>query len=703
MSAVIASSRAVSLSAHKPGRSLAMSVQTRQRPLIQARTLLIDALREHCQTEERFGRIFATRAPNQTTRLDIDAAPERAAWALINVYLLGAAAEADVRESLAAAETWFLGGRAGALPSLTQLLEPAVDRACVALLSDVAMDEEFRRLLPYVLEPYNFAHRLNAKRCADSRERRQQKRGSGTFYTPGDVADVVTSNAVPLVRGGGTALDPACGTGVFLLSLLRQLRAAGDPRTPLEICERALFGIDLSDLAVESCAFSLAHECLDSLEDLDPWVLWHRIRFNLWAHDTTLVDFSVSTAGLAMDSRRRSRNALSGSLVPEGSLSRGPLDRASLWREAGTSQAHCVFPEGAGGFDAVVSNPPYVKEAGAAGNVYLKFIEVMIQAANRRDGFLGAVLPLSIAFGSDADTRRVRYRLTQDAGLCRFAFFDREPHGLFGEEVKTRSALLFRSFGDVTGAARVQTTALIRLTSRTRAATLGAIPAVELGRAEIGNGVPKLGSRIEADAYRCIRGVLVAHSPLPLSSQSFEECLADQRDTCVYVGATAYNFINAARQLRPPRVLSHRPTQSSFAVVGAATKSDADSLFAVLSSRIVYWLWTVDGDGFHVSRRFVERVSTFWRALDTEARSELACLGAELWDALAAAPTISVNAGAWSLAFSPLRQQGAQTQIDRVLATGLGLPEYFVGFLEGATIERIIISPSEERRRLLVG
>ncbi|MGE3844899.1 MAG: N-6 DNA methylase [Vicinamibacterales bacterium] len=665
--------------------------------------MLIDALREHCQTEEHFARIFATRAPNQTTRIDIDAAPERAAWALINMYLLGAAAKADVGESLSAAESWFLGARAGTLPSLAQLLEPSVDRDCVALLSEVAMDDEFRRLLPYVLEPFNFAHRLNAKRCSDSRERRQQKRGSGTFYTPGDVADVVTSNAIPLVRQGGTALDPACGTGVFLLSLLRQLRGAGDRRTPLEICEQALFGIDLSDLAVESCAFALAHECLDSLEDLDPWILWHRIRLNLWAHDTTLVDFSVPTAGITADSRHRTRNALSGSSVPDGTVSRGPVNRASLWSEAGTSQALSVFPEGAGGFDAVISNPPYVKEAGEAGNVYLKFVEVMIQAANRRDGFLGAVLPLSIAFGSDAATRRIRYRLTQDAGLCRFAFFDREPHGLFGEEVKTRSALLFRAFRDDGGATRVETTALIRLTSRSRAATLGSIPAVDLGRAQIGNGIPKLGSSIEADAYRCIRDVLVTHSPLPLSSQSFEECLADPRDTCVYVGATAYNFVNAARQLRPPRVLSYRPTQSSFAVVGGATKTDADALFAVFSSRIAYWLWTVDGDGFHVSRRFVERVSAFWHTLDAEARSQLAGFGAELWDALANAPTVSVNAGAWSLAFSPLRQQVTQTRIDRVLGTSLGLPEGFVDFLEGATFDRIVVNPSEERRRLLVG
>lgn len=680
-----------------------MAVQTRQRPMIQARALLIDALRQHSQTEERFARMFATRGPNQTTRIDIDASSERAAWALINMYLLGAAAEADVRESLTAAETWFLGGKAGALPSLAELLEPAVGRACVALLSEVALDEEFRGLLPYVLEPFNFAHRLNAKRCADSRELRQQKRGSGTFYTPGDVADVVTSNAVSLVRRGGTALDPACGTGVFLLSLLRQLRRAGDPRTPLEICEQGLFGIDLSDLAVESCAFTLAHECLDSLGSLDPWVLWHRIRLNLWAHDTTLVDFSAPTTGTAMQSRHQSRDALSSSSVPDGTVSRGPIDRSSLWREAGTSQALAVFPEGAGGFDVVISNPPYVKEAGEAGNIYLKFLEVMIQAVNRSDGFLGAVLPLSIAFGSDADTRRVRYRLTQDAGLCRFAFFDREPHGLFGEEVKTRSALLFRAFSGAGGAARVQTTALIRLTSRTRATTLGSIPTVELGHAEIGGGIPKLGSRIEADAYRCIRDVLVAHSALPSATQSFEECLVDERDACVYVGATAYNFINAARLLRPPRVLSYRPTQSHFAVVGAATTSEADALFAVFSSRISYWLWTVDGDGFHVSRRFVERVSAFWRTLDADARSQLAVFGAELWDAVASAPTVSVNAGAWSLAFSPLRQQVALTRIDRVLGASLGLPESFVDFLEGATTDRIVVSPSEERRRLLVG
>jgi hypothetical protein len=134
-----------------------------------------------------------------------------------------------------------------------------------------------------------------------------------------------------------------------------------------------------------------------------------------------------------------------------------------------------------------------------------------------------------------------------------------------------------------------------------------------------------------------------------------------------------------------------------------ADPATADAVFALLSSRISYWLWNVRGDGFHVSRRFVETVATYWSELSSDARTTLARKGGELWDALSTSPIISRNSGAWSVAFSPLQHQRLLTAIDHVVAEHLDLPAAFVSFLERATVERIVVNPAEKKRRQLVG
>lgn len=689
------------LTAHRPGRSLAAAVQARQRPLIEARKLLIDSLRSKPTSEERFAEIFATRAPNQFTDTSPESVPERAAWALVNTYLLGSAAGAPISDSLRTAEQWFLGSRAGDLPSLAECVDPSTDRACAMLLSVVTIDPEFRGFLPYVLEPFDFAHRLNAKRCAQFGERRKRKRTSGTFYTPGDVANTVVRHAVDAVSRGGRAVDPACGTGVFLLALLRELRNVGDPRTPLEIVSSSLFGMDVSDLAVESCAFVLAHECLDDAQQLDPWAVWQTIRLNLWAFDTTAVRLANVCADSTERERRR-RVLLETSSVPQGTVGRNE-QVPSLWQASSSQSLWDVFPEAAPGFEAIVTNPPYVRTSSERGNLYIRFVGQALRMAHPERSFIGAVLPLSIAFASDDETKHLRLALTGDSGVCRFAFFDREPHGLFGEEVKTRSAILLRNTQSGPGPAKVQTTALLRLTSRTRAALLESLPALDLGQQDIRAGVPKLGSSIEFEAYKRLAAKRFGQPALKFFSIPFESCFAEHSDRSLYVGPVAYNFINVARQLALSTLPQGEPTRSSFLRCELTDPATADSVFAVFSSRVSYWLWNVRGDGFHVSKRFVDTVSQLWGQLSFDTRTQLAQKGKELWEAVLETPIVSRNAGAWSVAFTPLSHQQLLTEIDRIVVLNLELPGSFVDFIERATVERIVVNSAEKKRKQLVG
>lgn len=87
-----------------------------------------------------------------------------------------------------------------------------------------------------------------------------ERASSGSFYTPRAIVDVLVERAIeqcdPERLGDIRILDPACGSGAFLLSAMALLeRKTGAPRQ--EIIERSLFGVDLKPEAVRLCELRL--------------------------------------------------------------------------------------------------------------------------------------------------------------------------------------------------------------------------------------------------------------------------------------------------------------------------------------------------------------------------------------------------------------------------------------------------------------
>jgi hypothetical protein len=100
-----------------------------------------------------------------------------------------------------------------------------------------------------------------------------ERASSGSFYTPKEIVDILTERAVTEWLGDGgverleqiTVLDPACGSGAFLLSALATIerhykRLLGDaaPKDLRQrIVSRNLFGVDLKPEAVRLCELRL--------------------------------------------------------------------------------------------------------------------------------------------------------------------------------------------------------------------------------------------------------------------------------------------------------------------------------------------------------------------------------------------------------------------------------------------------------------
>lgn len=120
-------------------------------------------------------------------------------------------------------------------PEHAELLTDAVREECVRHVGAAAR----RAWIGTLAAAYE-----GAKRAA---ERGGAVRAAGTWYTPEPLVQRILDEAMQARPGRAfRAVDPACGTGNFLLAIARRLRAAGIPAAQVA---RAVHGMDLDPMA----------------------------------------------------------------------------------------------------------------------------------------------------------------------------------------------------------------------------------------------------------------------------------------------------------------------------------------------------------------------------------------------------------------------------------------------------------------------
>lgn len=134
-------------------------------------------------------------------------------------------------------------------------------------------------VLGTVYENY-LGHRLSQSKKGVTLDKDAGKRKEqGIYYTPSFIVDYIVKNALqPILDECKTAeqllrikvLDPACGSGSFLIKALdvlnekyKSLGYAGDEKTKLLILTHNIYGIDLDEQAVEIARLNL---CINSLD-----------------------------------------------------------------------------------------------------------------------------------------------------------------------------------------------------------------------------------------------------------------------------------------------------------------------------------------------------------------------------------------------------------------------------------------------------
>jgi type I restriction-modification system DNA methylase subunit len=321
--------------------------------------------------------------------------------------------------------------------------------------------------------------RLTASHQARVEEKPEVKKAGGVYYTPAYIVKYIVEQTVGVLCEGKTPtqisklhiLDPACGSGSFLIGAYtylldwhlkwyvehgaekhrKELFKTVDGQWRLKTSEKrrillnSIFGVDIDSQAVEVTKLSLLLKVLEgenkeSLQEL----LFGRVR--------ALPDLGRN---IKCGNSLIGPDYFSGQLIPDEEEVRrvNPFD----WK--------AEFPDivKAGGFDAIIGNPPYVDIKGLP-DVDVKYVFQKYSASNNRINLFAAFLEKSHSLCNSARFRMSMIvptaLLTQDSYKALRKKFLQTSH------VASLARLPNESFGKAAGDVKVDTVIVVLEQSR---------------------------------------------------------------------------------------------------------------------------------------------------------------------------------------------------------------------------------------------
>lgn len=572
----------------------------------------------------------------------------RAAWCILGGWLLAQSVGGLPKSAtLGDAYRWFVGET----PELPPVVVPDIK-----VFERPVRSETIRALLPYLLDPSAPATRRDVLRGRAGAVVRASRKAAGVYFTPGDVAHFMVAGIADRNATPARWIDLASGSGVFLRAAVSAVSGA------------RVFGLDVEPAAAEMASFVLAAE-----RSLQPtaWATWQRSRLDL----ATVDSLAVRSGPPSVGDHERER------LMAWGELRDGknprPVSHEGLLGQSTLVSIGSIFPEFVGGADVVVQNPPYAKPDHARvavmrqrwgpvpSNVYPLFIRVGLDLLGPR-GRMAAVVPSSLVCSSSRHIIDARQDLRRVLGDLEILNFDRAPDGLFGDDIKTRTSVVFLDKGSTAKTLRVGP--MVRLTSQTRQQLLRRGDSTSLPPTALTWPlVPKLDTVEHLELLNAIQSSQV---PLESMVQGIKRRSLLDPVEGITLAPTAYNWLNVQRSAERARELGHN-SASGYWILTGREKELEDAVYAVLSSRVAFWTWRTFGDGFHVARWLL---GVLPGVEEEESTQTLAKLGRELWERVNQSPVVSINGGRRSIAFpASTAEADLVDEIDARLLESLGL------------------------------
>lgn len=630
------------LSVPKSGRTLLNNVRTLGERLLASHNALNDVLKRTFNSDECISLYKENYSfINYSQSLNEEIIENLCSSALLLNWITGRISGYLTEEAtLLDAERFYNGN--GNKTTFSKEIRPHLQNEILAPIRHLSYDLQFLDIIPYATEVFETSEEVLTAFGSS----RKKKRASGIFYTPSDVADNIVKQALCFANKKGLVtnnlkwLDPACGTGCFLLSIVYHAMenyGISNGNDILEYIENKIFGIDTSLIALQSAAYILvAISCLNCKDN--DFYLKHsllKVGKNLLSYDATAI---------------KNRSELS-KLLPT----------------LGTA-------------DIIVSNPPYVNGTnGNYKNLYLNFIEMLPALTNQETGVGAMVVPLSVAFNSHKDFECVRREIWA-RNKWWLAHFDRTPDSLFGDDVKTRNTIVFFAHQE---RRELKTTKLVRWSSRARKKLFDSLIYTEVPAMFKNSNIPKIGSDLEKDLLNTLYSR--KNEPLGKVLRACRNNKLYDDSLLVINNKVAYNWLPFERFSGASSGRQHWYANSP---------DDASMIFALLHSRLTYWLWRVWGDGFHLTNQFIVSIPLSPGCFSNKSKILLKQLGNKLWGEMLHKPISTKNAGVTNISYCPYFEETIN-YIDQILIDEYCLPSETLSFLKDY-IHQVIVAGRED-------
>lgn len=506
----------------------------------------------------------------------------------------------------------------------------------------------FSHLLPYALELLEYSEQDLAKASTDRRFGivTHKKKTNGIYYTPADVASYMTETCVNELSKKHNSLfccrfmDFSCGSGIFLLQIIDsvfQRLKINSFEDYVSYISSSLFGMDISKYAVDCARYT---------------VLSHSIR-----------KFQNQKVNIKSLLKVLEQNIVS-------------ADATKLLEYF---ECHPDYPQR---FDCIIGNPPYVgviteskngAQQSSRSNLFIPFVSNLVDYSTD-NSICALVIPLSFSYNNQPSYRDMRRMIQKDSAEWYIEHYDRSPDSLFGDDVKSRNCIIFRNQGNTNH--KIYVTGLIRWTSINRSQLWSTTKYMtDITDLTIEDYIPKLGTLIEKQAFSAIttNGDSLLQQ---LVSKSLEKIFL------VVIKGTAYNWICAYDHIPAGKDKNgNEYVSKDLKVYSAQTEDDAYFVLAVLNSTFAFWLWTVIGDGFHVTNRLLSSLCISKISFSKHQYSKMVSLGKEFSSKIIQYPSQSVNNGKIITNYDHLPLHSIISQIDFMITEALKLPADFPKYL----------------------
>lgn len=301
----------------------------------------------------------------------------------------------------------------------------------------------------------------------------------------------------------------------------------------------------------------------------------------------------------------------------------------------------------AGGFDAVVGNPPYIAaskarrqysikayETSDASDIYAWCLERIARLVSPKGG-TGMIVPLSLGFSRDfQSTRGLLYREYQDNW---FSSYGRIPAALFAADVRVRNVIHIGRKGP--GKKRQHTTRLYRWFEAYRPQLMQSLSYTEFEPARWKGRIPKLGSNALVHAFESL-----------LAATGGKNVRASlQREpgpSLLCYKKSAYNWLSFGRAEAPcfdnaGNVIA----QSEYGATYLRTPAEANAALLMLNGKLQLAFWIAIGDDFHVTNWMFDEFPVDLELLAAELGNGLEAAADRLWEHMQASVSFKLNAG----------------------------------------------------------